>query len=343
MSYQVSTTYLKLFAMDPEFQALQVQAPTLFEELDLEADYFSAELLETMFTEFNNRGLDSWILKFAPYYSTASHGALGFAALSSPSLGQALKTICEFTQIRASNVLGRLDDDGKTTRFILEENMATSLAHRWLLEAVVYTTLELIKQILIRPLDERLSVQFTWPATSYAAKLEALYGVQCRYGQKRTALSLPSEWCSINAPMGDQKTYQSNVQKCRELMLSIEQQHNPVIHLKNTLAHYFGGRLAGEHTAEHCPSLALVAASLNRSERTLARQLEQQQSSYKQELTLARQTMAKHLLSESHLKVADIADVLAYKDTANFVRAFKTWFDMPPSQWRRHQYDKRSI
>jgi len=347
MTYLVSTTYLKLFAMYDEFQTINTASPELSRHLDLDADYFSGEILESIFSQLADVGLESWIVRFAKHYSIASHGVLGFAILCAPTLRDALLTICEFSSLRVTSIRSELLEKQGRVYLRFHEEKASELAHRWLLESVLYSSVSMIEQVLARPLGDQAKIEIALAKPSYFEQLENLYGVKCQFDYNSTQLSFPAKWCSAQAPLGDTIAHQSNLQKCRELMLSIQRRNDPVVHLRHSLAHFFSARLSDDnntnrHTnprSEMLPSMSTIAASLHCSERTLARQLESQRTSYKQELTLARQQLACQLLKTTYLKIADIADVLAYSDTANFVRAFKSWFDMPPSEWRRRPND----
>ena len=74
------------------------------------------------------------------------------------------------------------------------------------------------------------------------------------------------------------------------------------------------------------------------SPRTFARHLEKHNSSYRKILEEVRQQQACTLLKSTHLSVADIAARLGYLESANFIRAFKTWFSCSPTQWRRENH-----
>jgi AraC-like DNA-binding protein len=49
-----------------------------------------------------------------------------------------------------------------------------------------------------------------------------------------------------------------------------------------------------------------------------------------------RSEMAQRLLRNTSLPVSDVAFALQYKDANAFSRAFRTWADVSPSEWRAH-------
>ena len=79
-----------------------------------------------------------------------------------------------------------------------------------------------------------------------------------------------------------------------------------------------------------------VARELHVHRRTLSRRLQEQGTSFRQELDTVRLAMAQRLLAESRMSIARIATLLDYADGAAFSRAFKRWTGLPPAQWRTH-------
>ncbi|MFG1433419.1 AraC family transcriptional regulator [Xanthobacter sp. V2C-8] len=50
---------------------------------------------------------------------------------------------------------------------------------------------------------------------------------------------------------------------------------------------------------------------------------------------MARRKRAVHLLTKTHMSIADIAASLGYEEHANFTRAFGRWQQCSPSEFRR--------
>jgi AraC-like DNA-binding protein len=78
-----------------------------------------------------------------------------------------------------------------------------------------------------------------------------------------------------------------------------------------------------------------AANKLGVSVRTLIRRLGKSDSSFHQLRDAARQEFALRLLNKPGMTVEDIALALSFSDAANFSRAFKRWFGMPPARYRR--------
>ena len=114
-------------------------------------------------------------------------------------------------------------------------------------------------------------------------------------------------------------------------------------------------RLAADALRAHAPSTSLrprvetelrvllperanideAAAALRMSTRTLQRRLEHEGTRFSEVLDTVRADVARHLLSDPELPLAEIAYRLGFADLATFSRAFKRWTGKPPGTWRR--------
>jgi AraC-like DNA-binding protein len=84
-----------------------------------------------------------------------------------------------------------------------------------------------------------------------------------------------------------------------------------------------------------CTDVEEVARAMHMSARTLQRRLEQEQTRFGEVLDGARLGVARRLLADRSLTMADVASRVGFSDVATFSRAFKRWTGQPPGQWRR--------
>ncbi len=82
------------------------------------------------------------------------------------------------------------------------------------------------------------------------------------------------------------------------------------------------------------PDRAQVADMLAVGERTLARRLRAEGSSYQGLLNRVQSERAASYLLHTHQSIASISERLGYADPAAFSRAFQGWYGQPPSRWR---------
>ena len=74
--------------------------------------------------------------------------------------------------------------------------------------------------------------------------------------------------------------------------------------------------------------------ALRLSRRTLQRRLKAEKTSFQKVLEEVRRELAVNYLSDERLKSFDIAMLLGYSNLSTFTTAFKSWYDLPPAQYR---------
>ena len=84
-------------------------------------------------------------------------------------------------------------------------------------------------------------------------------------------------------------------------------------------------------------AMADVARRLAVSTRTLQRRLNEEGTSFQQELNDMRADLARHYLSSSRYSSAEISFLLGYSDPNSFIRAFHTWTGQTPESARSFQ------
>ena len=86
---------------------------------------------------------------------------------------------------------------------------------------------------------------------------------------------------------------------------------------------------AGEANAD------AACRALRLSRRTLQRRLRAEKTSFQKVLNEARAVLAVNYLSDERLKSFDVAMLLGYSSISSFTTAFKSWYDMPPAEYRQ--------
>ena len=86
------------------------------------------------------------------------------------------------------------------------------------------------------------------------------------------------------------------------------------------------------------PSIIEVARQLHVSVRTLQRHLSNWGIDYSFLLDAVRFEIAKSLLLDPTLQIAEIGRRLGYRDPSSFSRAFLRWSGSSPRSWRRAQH-----
>ncbi|WP_431311188.1 helix-turn-helix domain-containing protein [Methylobacterium nigriterrae] len=87
--------------------------------------------------------------------------------------------------------------------------------------------------------------------------------------------------------------------------------------------------------AEHVAHLRRI------DRRTLRRRLQAEGTTFRQLVNEARFRVAKHLLADTGMSVAQISAALGFSEPAAFTHAFRRWSGMTPSAWRRASQPER--
>lgn len=77
-----------------------------------------------------------------------------------------------------------------------------------------------------------------------------------------------------------------------------------------------------------------LAQVLDQHPRTLRRHLASEGTSLRAIVNATRFGLAQQLLADTQLPLAQLADLMGYRDLTAFVRAFRGWADCAPGQWR---------
>ena len=120
--------------------------------------------------------------------------------------------------------------------------------------------------------------------------------------------------------------YSQLIEQAEKYLRSLYEQDNVAEQLKRMLAELMA---AGEANADAaCRALLL-------SRRTLQRRLRAEKTSFKKVLQEVRAVLAVNYLSDKRLNGLEVAMLLGYSSISSFTTAFKSWYDIPPAEYRQ--------
>jgi AraC-like DNA-binding protein len=90
------------------------------------------------------------------------------------------------------------------------------------------------------------------------------------------------------------------------------------------------------------PGMQRVAKRLGQSERTIRRWLDDEGTSFRDQIDLVRKSRAEELLPDRSIPLSHVAFLLGFSDPAAFSRAFRRWFDESPSEHRERVAPRRT-
>lgn len=120
--------------------------------------------------------------------------------------------------------------------------------------------------------------------------------------------------------------YRQLTEQAERYLKSLYQQDDIAGELKRKLADLMA---RGEANAD------AACRALKLSRRTLQRRLKAEKTSFQSILREVRAELAINYLKDARLRSLEIAMLLGYSNISSFTTAFKSWYDVPPAEYRQ--------
>ena len=250
---------------------------------------------------------------------------MGLAALSTESLGSAVRQMARYKQLTCpEEILQRKDHEEWSIQFRwlladeVEPHVLIECCFAWVLTIARHGT------------GTRLSplrVEFVKPRAHVKA-IERHFGCRVVCGSPRNAIV-------FRAADAERPFVTRNAELLAMLAPQFEEelkQESGDEHFVERVRVAIQQKLTGRR-----PTIDDIADALHISARSLQRRLQEEGSSFQRELEEARHQLARHYLNNSVLELNEAAYLLGYEDGNSFVRAFRTWEGVPPARWREQQ------
>jgi AraC-like DNA-binding protein len=271
---------------------------------------------------------DGWALALGARCHAATHGPIGFAAASAPTLRDGIAVMTRFSTVRAPHFELRAELERDEVRLVPVDRVALhDDEHAALLDVVLLSTQAMVESALGRPVHEA-RFELAYPEPADTRLHAACFHGAVRFGCRETAVVLPAAWLDLACPLADAATYDAAL---RTLELGARRLAGD-----RFLAARVEQVLAVPGTRR---DVAAVARTLRVSRRTLARRLRAAGVTYRAVRDAERRSRAEALLRDGRLTIAEVAYALGYEDPANFGRACRRWFGMAPGAQRRRLRD----
>jgi AraC-like DNA-binding protein len=265
-----------------------------------------------------------WGLTVGAHLQPSTHGALGFGAVSAPTLGAAVRLVERFTHVRNPSFDAFGSRRGDEYRIVFRARCELLDEERVpLLENMLMSVQAILESVLTRDLD-RGHVEIVG-RPDHASLYRDHFHVAVRFNAHQNAFVIPADWLGRRSPLADPEMYESSRRKLEEQADRLRGDR------------FVASRIVWLLAAGSDAGLPIEAAAkrLGLSPRTLIRRLSESGITYRQLHDGHRRQRAETLLSHSKLTLAEIAGRLGYEDTSNFSRACRRWFGRTPGAVRR--------
>lgn len=261
-------------------------------------------------------------LQLGQQLTLTAHGLLGYAAISSSDLGDALRLIERYFRTRTRMVIPRLTPDHRGVAFTLVETRDLGDIRVEYLEVVIAAVVGGLRYLLG---DKFKGVKLALPyaAPAHADLYEETLGMPVTFGADSASLWLPRQLLLVPFRLADPASRYMAAQKCEEELRRLEAEQDWASRVRARLLQAEG----------MLPSLEQLASSFHVTSRTLRRYLSAMGVSYRNLLEEVRMTRALRYL-QADQSVQQVADKLGYADPSNFARAFRKWTGHPPSYYQ---------
>lgn len=260
-------------------------------------------------------------------YTVADIGILGYALLSSPTVGDAIDVAHRYVALTTTyQRLGTPEVTDTEAVIAFDDAAIPPDVRRFLLERDFAILLKLLRPLIGGVVNSptTLRLEVTDPQLPASLrKIDDNLDIVVE-NTTRNALILPADLVSRPMPAADPQTAAICIRQCEELLNRRS--------ARRGISESIRTRIIQDST--QIPSMTTIAKELCITERTLHRRLAAEGTSYRALLDEVRATLAAELL-HSGLTVEETARRLGYSEAAAFTRAHTRWNGTPPTRPRR--------
>jgi len=297
----------------------------------LSREQLAAPSLALAFPTFERLALDALAMSREPALGLLigerllanSHGMVGYAALSSGTIGQALELVERYTPLRTSLISISHTVHAGEVRIVFAEPRPLGAIQRLVLEAVILTMKNVLDSISMGDCEVKM-IAFPFDAPDHAPLARDFFGCDVKYGQSWAGVILPREVIDVPLKMADPEAFREAALVCQRELDKLTANESLAARVRRLLLEKENG----------FPSLPVTSRMLRMTPRTLHRRLVDEGTSFHALLEDVRRTLALEHVKSGRFTIEEIAYRLGYSDLANFRRAFRRWESVPPSAYR---------
>ena len=253
----------------------------------------------------------------------SAHGYLGFAAMTSSTVREALEIAMRFAPTRTSAIALRLHVEGDVCALVIDERVPLGAAQELLVLALIVGIEQIGCALTGKQLEGSADVTFARPADF--ERFEAVARGRIRFEQPANQLVFPASALDLPIVLADPVARRLAQEQCERELDALGEQQNVAARVRALVPRRDGG----------FHSLEEVASLVGMSPRTLKRRLADQGTAFSAILEEQQRERALMLLRSQELSLEQVAERVGYSDVANFTRAFRRWTGLTPGAYRR--------
>jgi AraC-like DNA-binding protein len=258
-------------------------------------------------------------LEVAQAWHPTTFHALGYSALASETLREALQRVARYSRVVTTGARIELTEEGGEVMV----KFAGTPSPEQLVPASVDAGTASIAILCREARGERIDpvrVKYGHADSACSERLEAFFGCKVEFGTTENGIAFRSADLDDHLPTANPVLLRVNDQLLTEYMAHLDRSEIPLqvqAKLVQTLP-------AGAMTE------TAMARALNLSQRSLQRKLSERGTTFRQVVDETRKQLAEQYLKDSMLSVSEIAYLLGFAEVSSFSRAFRRWTGQAP-------------
>ncbi|MCF0052402.1 AraC family transcriptional regulator [Dyadobacter sp. LJ53] len=255
----------------------------------------------------------------------STFGVLGYLMQSCQTFGDAMKEIDRY-QKTVSGWITYEFVSGKECELIFSVNPlwwhASPHTARQAIDSAMSGALSYIR-ILTGQRIYPVSAELTSDKVFSKAVYENVFQCALKLGSDKNRLTFSKALFGMPLVGHDESLYATFAQTLQQQYAGLTQPEKFTDRVRSTIIQDFYGKI---------PSLEIIAAQMNVSERSFQRKLQQEHETYRSLGMKIKHELALNLLRNTNATVHAISEVLGYTEPSAFHRAFKNWTNTSPAQ-----------
>lgn len=280
------------------------------------------------------------------FMSARSFGITGLVSWHSETAGAALQNASRYATLVVDGSPLNFERSGEVVSLSGSDDLRPEYWSRHYGEAKMMAFLSFLRRSTQLSFDPKL-VEFRHAPGMAQAQYEEIFGCSVRFSCERDRLVLPASIFSAPLKTYDPK-YCESLSALAELRLGgpsggvrelVRQHHRQRFerHLEWLLSP------TAEPLPCHVSSLVEVAKELGVSGRTVQRHLEQEGTSFHEELDAAREDVALPAVARTHIALHKVSLATGFSDDKAFRKHFCEWAKVLPSVYRRNLRGENTV
>jgi AraC-like DNA-binding protein len=258
--------------------------------------------------------------------SPTSHDVLGFAFMTSPTLGHVVRLMVSYQ--RLMQPFFSLSLQRHVGRVELVYLPAVALPHRTLsfLEETIAVSNHFSFAAMLHGEMPTYDIWMSIERPPHAARYQELSPARVHFGDAVPGLrlSLDAALLDMRLAMANPRAMQAAEERCKSMLRQA--------HRRRRWSEWC--RMMLRESEDSRPTLDQLAGFVNISPRTLARYLEAEGTRFRNLSLQVRTERARQMLTDGQLSVTQVAYRLGYGDVASFVRSFGRQTGQTPTEFR---------